>query len=179
MPLILSIWIISNCHRYDLYQQIMKLLVNVARQMWRHLNVATFVEIDVSGRGNASSCYICYSTWQVLHCGIGITSYCHKCKNMGISWWRHQMEPFSAWLAQCAGISLVPVNSPHKGQWRGAFMFSLIYAWINDWVNNREAGDLRRQRGHYDVIVMCQQQNITIAVKSYSMLNTFPIIKRS
>ena len=33
-------------------------------------------------------------------------------------------------------------------------MFSLIYAWINDWVNNREAGDLIRQDGHYDVIVM-------------------------
>ena len=33
-------------------------------------------------------------------------------------------------------------------------MFSLIYAWINDWVNSREAGDLRRQNGHYDVIVM-------------------------
>ena len=25
---------------------------------------------------------------------------------------------------------------------------------INDWVNNREAGDVRRYRGHYDVIVM-------------------------
>ena len=47
-----------------------------------------------------------------------------------------------------------PGNFPHKGQWRGALMFSLIYAWINDWVNNREAGDLRRQHGHYDVIVM-------------------------
>ena len=47
-----------------------------------------------------------------------------------------------------------PVNFPHKGQWRGALMFSLIYAWINDWVNNREAGDLRRQHGHYDVIGM-------------------------
>ena len=47
-----------------------------------------------------------------------------------------------------------PVNFPHKGQWRGALMFSLIYAWINDWVNNRVAGDLRRQHGHYDVIVM-------------------------
>ena len=47
-----------------------------------------------------------------------------------------------------------PVNFPHKGQWRGALMFSLIYAWINDWVNNREAGDLRYQHGHYDVIVM-------------------------
>ena len=34
-----------------------------------------------------------------------------------------------------------PVNSPHKGQWRGALMFSLICVWINGWVNNREAGD--------------------------------------
>ena len=66
-------------------------------------------------------------------------------------WWRHQMETFSALLVLCAGNSPVPVNSPHKGQWRGALMFSLICAWINDWVNNREAGDLRRYRGNYDV----------------------------
>ena len=52
------------------------------------------------------------------------------------------------------GIHRSPVNSPHKGQWRGALMFSLIWVWINDWVNNREAGDLRRYRAHYDVIVM-------------------------
>ena len=70
------------------------------------------------------------------------------------SWWRHQMETFSGLLALCAGNSPVPVNSPHKGQWHGALMFSLIYAWINDWVNNREAVDLRRYRGHYDVTVM-------------------------
>ena len=69
-------------------------------------------------------------------------------------WWRHQMETFSALLAFCAGNSPVPVNSPHKGQWRGALMFSLICARINDWVNNREAGDLRRHRGHYDVNVI-------------------------
>ena len=47
-----------------------------------------------------------------------------------------------------------PGDSPHKGQWRGALMFSFICVWINDWVNNREAGDLRRYSGHYDVIVM-------------------------
>ena len=47
-----------------------------------------------------------------------------------------------------------PVNSPHKGDWRGAVMFSLICVWINGWVNNREAGGLRRYRAHYDVIVM-------------------------
>ena len=46
------------------------------------------------------------------------------------------------------------VNPPHKGQWRGALMFSLILAWTNGWVNNRDAGDLRRYRAHYDVTVM-------------------------
>ena len=53
-----------------------------------------------------------------------------------------------------AGNSPVPVNSPHNGQWRGALVFSLICVWINDWANNREAGDLRRHRGHYNVNVM-------------------------
>ena len=33
-------------------------------------------------------------------------------------------------------------------------MFTLIWVWINGWVNNHEAGDLRRYRGHYDVRVM-------------------------
>ena len=42
----------------------------------------------------------------------------------------------------------------HSGQWRGALMFSLICAWINGWVNNSGASDLRRHRAHYDVIVM-------------------------
>ena len=52
------------------------------------------------------------------------------------------------------GIHRSPVNFPHKGQWRGALMFTLICARINGWVNTREAGDLRRYRPHYDVIVM-------------------------
>ena len=64
--------------------------------------------------------------------------------------WKH----FPRYCPFVRRIHRSPVNSPHKGRWRGALMFSLIYAWINDWVNNREAGDLRHQRGHYDVIVM-------------------------
>ena len=70
------------------------------------------------------------------------------------TWWRHQMKTFSALLAFCAENSPVPVNYPHKGQWRGALMFSLIWTWINSWVNNPEAGDLRRHRAHCDVSVM-------------------------
>ena len=64
--------------------------------------------------------------------------------------WKH----FSRYWPFVRGIHRSPVNSPHKGQWRGALMFSLICVWINVWVNNREAGDLRRHRGHYDVNVM-------------------------
>ena len=52
------------------------------------------------------------------------------------------------------GIPRSPVNSPHKGQWRGALMFSVICAWTNGWVNNQDADDLRRHRVHYDVTVM-------------------------
>ena len=60
-------------------------------------------------------------------------------------------------LRYCAfvwGIHRSPVNSSHRGQWRGAWMFSLICAWINGWVNNRDAGDLRRHRPHNYVTVM-------------------------
>ena len=52
------------------------------------------------------------------------------------------------------GIHRSPVNSPHKGQWRWALMFSLICARINGWVNNGEVGDSRRHRAHCNVIVM-------------------------
>ena len=63
-------------------------------------------------------------------------------------------EHFPRYWPFVRGIYQSPVNSPHKGQWCGALMFSLICAWINGWVNSREADDLRRHRAHYDVIVM-------------------------
>ena len=69
------------------------------------------------------------------------------------------METFSALLALCAGNPPITGEFPHKGQWRGALMFSLICAWINGLVNNREDGDFRHHRAHYDVIVMfCSRQ---------------------
>ena len=64
--------------------------------------------------------------------------------------WKH----FPRYWPFVRGIHRFPVNSPHKGQWGGALMFSLICAWTNRWVNNREAGDLRRHQARYDVSVM-------------------------
>ena len=64
--------------------------------------------------------------------------------------WKH----FPPYWPFMLGINRSLVNSPHKGQWRGALIFSLICAWINNLIYNREAGDLRCHHAHYDVIVM-------------------------
>ena len=57
------------------------------------------------------------------------------------SWWRHQMDIFSALLAICAGNSPVTGEFPSQRPVTRSFDFSLICAWIKDWVNNRETGD--------------------------------------
>ena len=64
--------------------------------------------------------------------------------------WKH----FPRYCPFVRGIHWSPENSPHKGQWHGALKFSLICAWINGWVNNREAGDLKCHHTHYDVTII-------------------------
>ena len=73
-----------------------------------------------------------------------------KCYHDDVIKWKY----FPRYWPFVQGIHRSPVNSHHKGQWHGALVFSLISAWINGWVNNREAGDLGRRRAHYDVTVM-------------------------
>ena len=69
------------------------------------------------------------------------------------TWWRHQIETFSALLALCVGNSPVTGEFPSQRPVTGSFgVFFCV--WINDWVNNREAGDLRRHHAHHDVTVM-------------------------
>ena len=84
--------------------------------------------------------------WQGLHV---ITRGCYACD---VIKWKH----FPRYWPFVRGIHRSPVNSPHEGQWHGALMFPLICASINGWVNNGEAGDLRRNRAHYDVTVFGQ-----------------------
>ena len=48
--------------------------------------------------------------------------------------WKH----FPRYWPFVRGIHRWPMNSLHKGQWRGALMYSLSCAWINAWVNNCE-----------------------------------------
>ena len=71
-----------------------------------------------------------------------------------LSWWRHQMETFSALLAICAEKSPVTGEFPAQRPVTQSFDVFFICARTNGWVNNCEAGDLRHHRAHYDVTVM-------------------------
>ena len=85
--------------------------------------------------------------------------------------WRH----FPRYWPFVRGIHRSPVTSPHKGQWRGALMFSLICAWMNDWVNNRDAGDLRRHRAHYDVtVILCTRFALCYALLWFVIGSFYP-----
>ena len=73
------------------------------------------------------------------------------------------------------GVHRSPVISPHKGQWRGTLMFSLICAWINGWVNNREADDLWPHRPHYDVTSRYRANLTSYAVLEFEKHNRTPL----
>ena len=75
---------------------------------------------------------------------------------------RKAVKLFPRYWPFVQGIHCSPVNSPHKGQWHGALMFSLICVWLNGWVNNREAGDLRCHCAHYDITIMDSYQHFLL-----------------
>ena len=68
------------------------------------------------------------------------------------------MEAFSALLALCVGNSPVTGEFPSQRPVTRSFGVFFICVRINGWVNNGEAGDLRRHRAHYDVIVMSKRE---------------------
>ena len=74
--------------------------------------------------------------------------------------WKH----FPRYWTFVRGIHRSPVNTPHKGQWRGALIFPLNNTRINVWANNREAGDLGRHRAQYDVTVMIRRQAMYMTI---------------
>ena len=95
-----------------------------------------------------------------IQVSLGVLELLHSGDQVGSHSWIHddviKWKHFPRYWPFVRGINRSPVNSPHKGQWTGALMFSFICVWTNAWVNNHKAGDLRRHRVHYDVIVMSQ-----------------------
>ena len=75
--------------------------------------------------------------------------------NVDISWWRHQMETFSALTGpvckEFTGDRWIPLTKASDAEF---LVFSWICAWTNGWVHNREAGDWRCHCAHYIVTTM-------------------------
>ena len=106
----------------------------------------------------------------LLYCMIS----CFMCWHDDVIKWKH----FLRYWPFVRGIHRSPVNSPYKGQWRGTLMFSLICARINR-VNNRQAGDLRRNRAHYDDIVTengCHAYTVLVTNYTRSLYHSVCII---
>ena len=97
---------------------------------------------------------VCWCVW----CTVAGNCY----TSWSSAWWRHQKETFSALLTLCAGNSSVTGEFPSQRPVTRSFDFDVFFdlGWTNGWVNNRNAGDLRRLRAHYDVTVMLGHSSI-------------------
>ena len=99
--------------------------------------------------------------------------------NVGLvpsTWWRHQMETFSALLALCAGNSSVTGEFPSQRPVVRSFDVFFICAWTNGWVFHRDAGDLRRYHGHNDITVMIKCQVCHIMWIGYFFWTLYPCL---
>ena len=75
----------------------------------------------------------------------------------GHTWWRHQMETFFRGTGHLCGEFNGDRWIPHtKAIGTELWCFLWSAPWIHGWVDTRKAGDLRRHRAYYDVIVMNQ-----------------------
>ena len=110
-------------------------------------------------------CTYCYPSWRPCFMHVikqRIRDCAHNANTIGShnnvancnTWWRHQMETFSALLAICAENSPVTGEIPAQRPVTRNFGVFFICVWINGWVNSREADDLICHRAHYDVTVM-------------------------
>ena len=111
-------------------------------------------KISFQSASNKGFIFHDYRVWQISVYLYG-NMFIRQEYQLIFTWWRHQMETFSMLLAICARNSPGPWWIPHtKASDAELWCFLWSASEENGWINNREAGDLRRYDAHYDVIVM-------------------------
>ena len=129
------------------------------------------------GHDDENKAYRCGSnssgTWvRCFHIHVDITS--TICCKLGypaidnVTKWKHfpRYWPFVWEIHQWA------VDSPLKGQWSGALVFSFIYASTNSWANNQDTDNLRHHYAHYDITGMknsSQNSNFSKLISSITL----------
>ena len=133
---------------FSLFWTVHSVCASLLSVIWRKLNGVGFVSWWHTWSGSSGYGFFTGTGVSMPRCRWG---------NPEKPWWHDDVIKWKHFLRYWSfvwGIHRSPVNFPHKSQWRGALMFSLICTRRNGWVNNGEAGDLGRRRAHYDVIVM-------------------------
>ena len=92
----------------------------------------------------------CYVLTAINYTALHATHRWKVQKHEDVKQWKH----LPSYWSFVRGIHRSPVDSPHKGQWRGALMICLMCTWTNNWANCPYMDDLKRHRPHYDVTVM-------------------------
>ena len=104
-------------------------------QLLRFFGFCQFVGVSVLWWERLCYTYISICIFLILTSNLFQYSYSHEsvkskiCMHDGVIKWNH----FPRYWPFVREIHRSPVNSPHKGQWRGALMFSFIFAWTNRW----------------------------------------------
>ena len=141
----------NSCHKsatYFVYQ----------RLHYFHLSIVYFHFIVIM---HCMACFI-FNCCLIFHCYETLNKIYFIFKIYLIM---YQMETFSALLAICAGNSPVPGEFPAQRPVTQSFDVFFDLHLNKRLSNNREAGDLRRYRAHYDVIVMWQHRPCLIRPK--------------
>ena len=136
---IFSAW--NCCFIYKPIQQ-----WQITTDIFTMFGAAANVKLPVNQIGHDRKPGLSYEIWYSWH--VMVTHAYH------ITWWRHQMETFSALLAVCAGNSPVPGEFPAQRPVTRSFDVSFDLR-LNKRLSKQSWGWwLRRHRPHYDVIVM-------------------------
>ena len=123
------------CHKYDSNHPIVSIISSVVVEcvkLWPAM-VIIFHSIAIRNLFIISALLICEMGPNGSMYYVGQHVWMPK-GHADVIKWKH----FPRYWPFVRGIHRSPLNSPHKGQWRGALMFSLICAWMNGWINNRE-----------------------------------------
>ena len=130
-----SLFFILISHRSDLYNRSIAFHLIESLSLW----IVDWPLITTGCFVIKSWFIVDISTRNILESQLINIHMCSFMKHDDVIKWKH----FPRYWPFVRGILRSPVNSLHKGQWRGALMFTLICARINGWVNNREAGEAR------------------------------------
>ena len=134
-----------------------KLMTSHYLNQWRQELFDLMVSLDLS----ELTYYWAWRSEELVRSQCPMTTCCEHAK--GLTFESSQHEPD---MMTSSNGNIFRITGPLCGEFTGpgefptqrpvtrSFHFSLICVWINGWVNNREAGDLRRHRGHYDVSVI-------------------------